>query len=140
MNINKWKNTSFRYYRRNRDVKKDRELQAFVNELSADGTGPDGGNGQVNHTSKKLVECLRYKHSITVKKSIKNLSIERHLELLIQNLLVICQSAANSLSWDIKWTVHATHLLFWIRFSSTISIPKSKIFSKLDLPHLFQKY
>ena len=45
------KKPSFRYYRRNRDVKKDRELQAFVNELSADGTGPDGGNGQVNHTS-----------------------------------------------------------------------------------------
>lgn len=38
----------FRYYRRNRDVKKDKELQAFVNELSAKGTGPDGGNGQVN--------------------------------------------------------------------------------------------
>ena len=39
----------FRYYRRNRDVKEDKELQAFVNELSAKGTGPDGGNGKVIH-------------------------------------------------------------------------------------------
>ena len=36
------------YYQRNSDVKKDEELQAFVNELSAKGSGPNGGNGQVN--------------------------------------------------------------------------------------------
>ena len=37
----------FRYYRRDKDVRDDKELQAFVNELSIDGTGPDGGSGQV---------------------------------------------------------------------------------------------
>lgn len=35
------------YYRDDNDVKDDMELQAFVNELSIDGTGLDGGRGQV---------------------------------------------------------------------------------------------
>lgn len=37
----------FSFYRQLNDVKDDKELQAFVNELSAQGTGPDGGRGQV---------------------------------------------------------------------------------------------
>ena len=37
----------FSFYKRDRDVQGDTELQAFVNELSAQGTGPDGGRGQV---------------------------------------------------------------------------------------------
>ncbi|XP_078365273.1 allene oxide synthase-lipoxygenase protein-like [Oculina patagonica] len=54
------------YYRRNRDVKKDKELQAFVNELSAKGTGPDGGNGQVKDfpavmkTKKEVVDMVTH--------------------------------------------------------------------------------
>ena len=46
---------NFRYYRLDSDVKEDQELQSFVNELSADGTGQDGGNGQVSQLFKK---CL----------------------------------------------------------------------------------
>ena len=37
----------FSFYSGDDDVKGDKELQAFVNELSAKGTGPDGGRGQV---------------------------------------------------------------------------------------------
>lgn len=37
----------YAYYRSNNAVKEDKELQAFVNELSVDGSGPDGGNGEV---------------------------------------------------------------------------------------------
>lgn len=37
----------FSYYRSNDAVKEDNELQAYVNELSIDGSGPDGGNGKV---------------------------------------------------------------------------------------------
>ena len=37
----------FRYYQSDEDVKKDRELQNFANEISADGKGPDGGLGMV---------------------------------------------------------------------------------------------
>ena len=37
----------FSFYKRDRDVQEDSELQAFVNEMSAQGTGPDGGRGQV---------------------------------------------------------------------------------------------
>ena len=37
----------FRYYGKNYDILNDKELQAFANEISADGTGPDGGNGKV---------------------------------------------------------------------------------------------
>lgn len=33
-------------YDSNRDVKHDSELQSFINELSPDGTGPDGGRGK----------------------------------------------------------------------------------------------
>lgn len=42
--------TLFRYYRCDRDVRRDRELQSFTNEVSADGTGEDGGNGKVSLT------------------------------------------------------------------------------------------
>jgi len=35
------------YYTLNTHVTEDKELQAFVNELSTEGTGPDGGRGQV---------------------------------------------------------------------------------------------
>ena len=37
----------FRYYENDSDISNDKELQAFANEISADGTGPDGGNGKV---------------------------------------------------------------------------------------------
>ena len=37
----------FSFYPGDRDVQADTELQASVNELSAKGTGPDGGRGQV---------------------------------------------------------------------------------------------
>jgi len=42
----------FRFYRGDLDVQEDTELQAFVNELSAQGTGPDGGRGQVINNNK----------------------------------------------------------------------------------------
>lgn len=32
-----------RYYKSNTDVQEDRELQAFANEMSADGDAEDGG-------------------------------------------------------------------------------------------------
>lgn len=35
------------YYRSNDAVKEDNELQAFVNELAINGSGPDGGNGKI---------------------------------------------------------------------------------------------
>ena len=38
----------FRYYKQDKDVQKDAELQAYLNELSLDGTGPNGGIGRVN--------------------------------------------------------------------------------------------
>lgn len=38
----------FRYYKEEKDVKEDVELQAYLNELSLDGTGPNGGIGRVN--------------------------------------------------------------------------------------------
>ena len=37
-----------RYYKEDKDVKEDVELQAYLNELSHDGTGPNGGIGRVN--------------------------------------------------------------------------------------------
>ena len=37
-----------RYYKEDKDVKEDVELQAYLNELSLDGTGPNGGIGRVN--------------------------------------------------------------------------------------------
>ena len=36
-----------RYYKSDKDVENDLELQNFMNEVSADGTGEDGGNGNV---------------------------------------------------------------------------------------------
>lgn len=36
-----------RYYRSDQNVKEDVELQAYLNEVSLDGTGPNGGIGQV---------------------------------------------------------------------------------------------
>ena len=36
-----------RYYKNDTDVKNDFELQNFMNEVSADGVGSDGGNGNV---------------------------------------------------------------------------------------------
>ena len=38
----------FRYYKEDKDVQEDEELQAYVNELSLNGTGPTGGIGGVN--------------------------------------------------------------------------------------------
>lgn len=35
------------YYKREKDVEEDRELQAYLNELSSDGTGPNGGIGRI---------------------------------------------------------------------------------------------
>ena len=32
------------------DVAYDKELNAYLNELSIDGTGPNGGKGKVNET------------------------------------------------------------------------------------------
>ena len=37
-----------RYYRNNLDVIRDKELQNFANELSANGRGPNGGIGMVS--------------------------------------------------------------------------------------------
>ena len=38
-----------RYYKSNKDVEEDSELQAFANEVSANGTGPTGGIGKVSY-------------------------------------------------------------------------------------------
>ena len=40
-----------RYYKCDGDVKDDFELQNFMNEVSADGTGNDGGLGNVRFLS-----------------------------------------------------------------------------------------
>ena len=45
---NKINNISYSYYLNDEDVKKDNELQRYVNEISADGKGPDGGRGMVS--------------------------------------------------------------------------------------------
>ena len=37
----------FRYYKRDKDVQEDKELQAYLNELSLNGTGENGGIGRV---------------------------------------------------------------------------------------------
>ncbi len=39
-----------RYYECDEDVMNDFELQNFMNEVSADGTGSDGGLGNVRET------------------------------------------------------------------------------------------
>ena len=41
----------FRYYKNKYFVQQDTELQAFANELSAEGTGHNGGIGMVSHSS-----------------------------------------------------------------------------------------
>jgi len=38
----------FRYYKSDEDVKNDYELKAYINEVSIQGTGKDGGIGRVN--------------------------------------------------------------------------------------------
>ena len=38
----------FRYYDVDNDVKEDVELQAYLNEVSLNGTGQNGGIGRVN--------------------------------------------------------------------------------------------
>ena len=56
-----------RYYEKNQDVKEDTELQAFLNEVSANGVGPNGGLGKVLLL---IVECLALRciaHSQTAK-------------------------------------------------------------------------
>ena len=37
----------FRYYKGDKDVQEDKELQAYLNELSLNGTGENGGIGRV---------------------------------------------------------------------------------------------
>ena len=37
-----------RYYKEDKDVTEDVELQAYLNEVSLNGTGPNGGIGRVN--------------------------------------------------------------------------------------------
>ncbi|XP_020626544.1 allene oxide synthase-lipoxygenase protein-like [Orbicella faveolata] len=39
--------TVSRYYKEDQDVKEDLELQAYLNEVSLDGTGPNGGIGRI---------------------------------------------------------------------------------------------
>ena len=41
-----------RYYKEDKDVKEDVELQAYLNEVSLNGTGPNGGIGRVNMKTK----------------------------------------------------------------------------------------
>ena len=38
----------FRYYKDDRAVQEDKELEAFLNELSLNGTGENGGIGRVS--------------------------------------------------------------------------------------------
>ena len=45
----------FRYYKRDKDVKDDVELQAYLNEVSLSGTGPNGGIGRVRETAITLL-------------------------------------------------------------------------------------
>ena len=40
---------SFRYYKEDKDVQEDKELRAYLNELSVNGTGPNGGIGRVHY-------------------------------------------------------------------------------------------
>ena len=47
-NLNKF--LSLRYYDTEKDVQEDMELQAYANELSINGTGPNGGIGKVTVT------------------------------------------------------------------------------------------
>ena len=47
----------FRYYKQDKDVKDDVELQAFLNEVSLSGTGPNGGIGRVNMKTNDRTCC-----------------------------------------------------------------------------------
>ena len=50
-----------RYYKDDKDVKDDVELQAYLNEISLDGTGPNGGIGRVRmKTNIKTYLALRH--------------------------------------------------------------------------------
>lgn len=52
------------FYKRDKDVQEDEELQAYVNELSIEGTGPNGGSGQVKdfpavlETKSELIDVI----------------------------------------------------------------------------------
>ena len=46
-----------RYYDNDRDVQEDSELQAYANELSINGTGPNGGIGRVSVISWLVGSC-----------------------------------------------------------------------------------
>ncbi|XP_057301007.1 polyunsaturated fatty acid 5-lipoxygenase-like isoform X1 [Hydractinia symbiolongicarpus] len=52
------------YYRRDLDVKMDRELQSFANEVSADGTGQDGGKGKFTGFPSSF--CSRHQLSLFI--------------------------------------------------------------------------
>ena len=62
---------SFSFYKRDKDVREDEELQAYVNELSIEGTGPNGGSGQVmkrhgvDH-NRKLLVCIHYESLVLI--------------------------------------------------------------------------
>ena len=45
----------FRYYKFDTQVKGDYELQAYINELSVQGTGEDGGIGRVNIRTTNMI-------------------------------------------------------------------------------------
>ena len=47
-----------RYYKEDKDVKEDVDFQAYLNELSLDGTGPNGGIGRVNMKHIKHTESI----------------------------------------------------------------------------------
>jgi len=47
-----------RYYKEDEDVTEDVELQAYLNEVSLNGTGPNGGLGRVNMTTKKNIKLI----------------------------------------------------------------------------------
>lgn len=56
-----------RYYKEDKDVQQDKELQAYLNELSLNGTGPNGGIGRVNMTF-IYTYLLYYEHQNQVRK------------------------------------------------------------------------
>ena len=62
---------SFSFYKRDKDVREDEELQAYVNELSIEGTGPNGGSGQVMKRhgmgqNRKVLVCIPYESLVLV--------------------------------------------------------------------------
>lgn len=62
---------SFSFYKRDKDVREDEELQAYVNELSIEGTGPNGGSGQVMKRhgmgqNRKVLVCIHYESLVLV--------------------------------------------------------------------------